>query len=310
MTRHLLSMADLSAQEIATVLDLAEEPHPEPVLAGRGVALLFEHPSARTRNAAELAVVGLGGHPVALRGEEVGIDRRETAEDLARTLGCYHALIAARVASHATLVRMADALDAAGVEVPVLNLLSEKEHPTQAVADLLTLRQLLGGLDGRVLAYVGDANNVCRSLIAGAARTGLTLHLACPDGYGLSDGELRWAAELGGNLQRWSKPEEAVAAADAVYTDVWTSMGRETEREARLSAFAGYAVDETLLAAAKAQVLVMHCLPAHRGEEISTGALEAPGSVVWRQAANRLHAIRGILLFLLGASVAPAGGEP
>ncbi|HLI44459.1 MAG TPA: ornithine carbamoyltransferase [Acidimicrobiales bacterium] len=299
MTRHLLSVADLSAGELTAVLDLAALPEPPSILRGKGAALVFEHPSARTRNAAELAVVQLGGHPVTMRGEEVGIDRRETAEDVARTLACFHAVVAARVAAHGTLERMAAALDASGVGVPVVNLLSDREHPTQAVADLLTIRQHLGVLAGRVIAYVGDGNNVCRSLVLAAALAGVAVHVAAPPGYGLSPADLRRAEELGGSVRTHTVAAEAVAEADVVYTDVWTSMGQDAEREARLAAFRGFTVDGELLDAAPPRALVMHCLPAHRGEEISAAVLEER-SVVWQQAENRMHALRGILLFLLG----------
>ncbi|MHB8456154.1 MAG: ornithine carbamoyltransferase, partial [Acidimicrobiales bacterium] len=190
MTRHLLSMADLSGAEVYLVLDLAEDHSPPQALAGLGVALVFEHPSTRTRNAAEVAVAQLGGHPVSIRGEEVGIDQRETAEDIARTLGCYHCMIGARVERHSTLVRMAASLDAAKVAVPVINRLSDYEHPTQAIADLLTVRQHYGSLEGRVIAYVGDSNNVCRSLVAAGGHCGVTLHLATPKGYSMSAEEL------------------------------------------------------------------------------------------------------------------------
>jgi ornithine carbamoyltransferase len=311
VTRHLLSVADLSAVDLEAVLDLAELPEPPPVLRGRGAALVFEHPSARTRNAAELAVVQLGGHPVAIRGEEVGIDRRETAEDVARTLACFHAVVAARVAAHGTLERMAAALDAGGVGVPVLNLLSEREHPTQAVADLLTIRQHLGGLAGRVVAYIGDGNNVCRSLVLAAALAGVAIHVGSPPGYGLSPADLRRAEELGGSVRCHAVAADAVREADVVYTDVWTSMGQDSERGARLSAFRGFSVDGELLDAAPPHALVMHCLPAHRGEEISAEVLESRRSVVWQQAENRMHALRGILLFLLRqGDPAPARGGP
>ena len=306
MTRHLLSLADLEPDELGAILDLAAEADPPPVLAGLGVALLFEHPSARTRNATELAVVQLGGHPVSLRGEEVGLDRRETAEDVARTLGCYHCAIAARVANHTTLERMAAALDAAGVAVPVVNLLSDREHPTQAIADLLTLRQELGSLAGRTLCYVGDANNVCRSLVAAAALTGMRLHVASPAGFGLAPDDLAWAEKLGGLPRLFDRPEEAVAGADAIYTDVWVSMGQDDESAARRRAFEGFSVDEALLSHAPEGVRVLHCLPAHRGEEISAGVLEGPNSVVWRQAANRMHAARAVLWFLHQAAAGEA----
>jgi ornithine carbamoyltransferase len=313
MTRHLLSVANLSGDELHAILDLAEQAKAPPLLAGLGAALLFEHPSARTRNAAELAVVQLAGHPLSIRGEEVGIDTRETAEDIARTLACYHSLIAARVARHATLERMAAALDAAGAGVPVVNLLSDREHPTQAVADLLTIRQHLGSLEGRVITYVGDANNVCRSLAAGTALTGATIHVASPAGYGFGAEDVRWVEELGGTVRCFERASEAVEQADVIYTDVWTSMGQEGERAKRLEAFAGFQVDERLLGAAPPGAIVMHCLPAHRGEEITGEVLEGARSVVWDQARNRMHAIRGILWFLLdpsGTSRRGSVGQP
>ncbi len=306
MTRHFLSIGDLSAGELDQVLAAAEDPAPQPVLAGRGVALVFEHPSARTRNACEMAVVQLGGHPVVIQDTEVGIDRREKAEDVARTLACYHRAVGARVGRHGLLERMAAALEAAGTDVPVVNLLSDREHPTQALADVLTLRQRLGDLRGKTLAFVGDANNVCRSLAGAAALCGMVLRTASPPGYELSDSDLAWAERLGGAVLRCSSPAEAVSGADAVYTDVWVSMGQDEQAWARRRAFAGYIVDERLLELAASHVVVLHCLPAHRGEEISKGVLDGPQSAVWQQAANRMHAMRGLLMFLLGSGASEA----
>jgi ornithine carbamoyltransferase len=300
MTRHLLSIGDLSPAELATVLDLSESAALPSVLAGKGVALVFERPSARTRNAAEMAVVQLSGHPVYIQDAEVGLDRRETAEDVARTLGCYHAAIGARVGRHALLERMAGALDAAGTGVPVVNLLSEREHPTQALADVLTIRQCLGELAGKVVAFVGDANNVCRSLAGAAALSGMELRVASPEGYSLRDSDIAWAERLGARPRVCADPKEAVEGADAIYTDVWVSMGQDEEAWARRRAFAAYCVDEQLLAGAASQAIVLHCLPAHRGEEISAGVLDGPRAVVWRQAENRMHSLRGLLAFLFG----------
>lgn len=297
MTHHVLSIADLSSAEIGRVLDLAEEKLP-PVLAGDGVALVFEHPSARTRNAFERAVFQLGGQPVSIRGDEIGIDRRESAEDVARTLATYHRLIAARVLEHRTLERMVAALDVAGVGVPVVNLLSDREHPTQALADLLTIRQVCGTLEGRRLAYVGDANNVCRSLLAGAARTGLSIRVAAPAGYGLADDDLEWAGRLGADLEVMGDPASAAAGADVIYTDVWVSMGQDEEASSRAAAFAGFTVGDDLLSLASPEAIVMHCLPAHRGEEISGEVLDGDRSVVWQQTANRLHTARALLYLL------------
>jgi ornithine carbamoyltransferase len=304
MTRHFLTVSDLRPDELVTVLDLSE-PSAEPAasgcgaLGGRGVALVFEHPSARTRNACELAVVQLGGHPVAIRGEEVGIDKRESAEDVARTLACFHALIAARVERHATLERMASALDAAGVRVPVVNLLSDREHPTQAIADLLTIRQHFGDLTGRTLAYVGDGNNMCRSLVGAAVAMGLDVRVASPVGYGLRDSVSHSSLPADAKVQLSESPEQAVDGADVVYTDVWVSMGQEEELWVRRRAFAGYTVDDALVSRAAPHAIVLHCLPAHRGEEISAGVIAGHRSLVWQQAANRMHATRGLFAFLL-----------
>ena len=308
MTRHLLSIADLSAVEMESVLSLAEDPSPPPVLAGHGVALVFEHPSARTRNACEMAVVQLGGHPVVIQDFEIGIDRREKAEDVARTLACYHRAVGARVARHGLLERMAAALDAAGAGVPVVNLLSDREHPTQALADVLTLRQRFGDLRGRTLAFVGDANNVCRSLAGAAALCGMNVRTASPPGYELADADVAWVERLGGGVERFTTPADAVRGADAVYTDVWVSMGQDEQAWARRRAFAGYIVDERLVSLASPEAVVLHCLPAHRGEEISQGVLDGPQSAVWQQAANRMHAMRGLLTFLLGAGQQGAAG--
>jgi ornithine carbamoyltransferase len=297
MTRHLLEVDDLTPDELATVLDLAEDPQPEPVLAGKGMALVFQKPSARTRNSMEMAVVQLGGHPVSVRGDEVGIDTRETAEDVARTLACYHAAIGARVFSHGVLERMA-----AVSPVPVVNLLSDEAHPLQALADLLTLRQAWGGFKGRALAYVGDGNNVCRSLGLAGALVGLEVRVGTPPGYGVPEEHADRLKAVGAGAVVRTRPEEAVAGADAVYTDVWASMGQEAEADARRRAFEGFAVDERLMGAAAPGALFLHCLPAHRGEEVAAAVVDGPASRVWEQAANRMHAARGLLRFLVDAA--------
>jgi ornithine carbamoyltransferase len=297
MARHLLEVDDLTPDELERVLDLAEDPDPEPVLAGRGMALVFEKPSARTRNSMEMAVVQLGGHPVSVRGDEVGIDRRESAEDVARTLACYHAAVGARVFSHRVLERMA-----AVSSVPVVNLLSDEAHPLQALADLLTLRQAWGGFKDRTLAYVGDGNNVCRSLALAGALAGLVVRVACPPGYGVPDAHADRLRALGAEeVSVSSRPEEAVDGADAVYTDVWASMGQEDQAGDRRRAFEGFGVDERLMAGAAPGALFLHCLPAHRGEEVAAAVVDGPASRVWAQAANRMHAARGVLGFLLDA---------
>jgi ornithine carbamoyltransferase len=312
VTRGLLEVDDLTPSELAEVLDAAEKWKADPgavprVLDGRGAALLFEKPSARTRAATEMAVVGLGGHPIYIRPEEVGLGVRESVPDVARTLAGFCAVIAARVFDHVTLEEMADAVD-----VPVVNLLSDRAHPTQAVADLLTLRQLLGALEGRRLVYVGDGNNVAASLAFAAALVGLELTVASPPGYELDEVTVERARNLGGSIELAVDPHEAVRGADAVYTDVWTSMGQEDERAVRLAAFAGYTVDTALMAAAGEQAWFLHCLPAHRGEEVTADVIDGPRSAVWQQAANRMHAARALLAWLLAEmpNERPRGGYP
>ncbi len=293
--RHLLEIDDLSAAELVTVLDLADEHHPPAVLAGQGVALLFEKPSARTRNSMEMAVVQLGGHPLTIRPDEVGLDERETVEDVTRTLACYHSVIGARVFEHAKVERMA-ALDL----VPVVNMLSDDAHPLQALADLLTLRhEWHGDVAGRTIAYVGDGNNVARSLALAAGMLGCHVRLGSPPGYEMSRADLDRLAAAGVEPVLSSDPRDAVAGADAVYTDVWTSMGQEAEAVERRERFAGFTIDDALLDAAGAGAVLLHCLPAKRGEEVTSALLDGPRSRVWPQAENRMHAARGLLLWLL-----------
>jgi ornithine carbamoyltransferase len=283
----LLSIADLPEGAFGEILALSERTDLGAPLAGKGVALVFQKPSARTRNSTEMAAVQLGAHPIYIQKEEVGLGARESAADVARTLACYHAIIAARVTDHHDLQAMAEA-----VETPVLNLLSDRDHPLQAFADLLTVKQLLGGLEGARIAYVGDAdNNVARSLAQACVLVGAELVLASPEGYALSD-----APE---GVRQLVDPAEAVAGARIVYTDVWVSMGQDDEAEARMKAFAGYQVDEALLARAD-DAYFLHCLPARRGEEVTHKVMESPRSAVWRQAENRMHTARGALAWLAG----------
>jgi len=295
--RHLLEIDDLSADEVREVLDLAEVAQPERVLEGDGVALVFEKPSLRTRNSTEMAVVQLGGHPVSLQAGEVGLGNRETAEDVARTLDRYHAAICARVFEHEKLERMA-----AIARVPVVNLLSDDAHPLQALADLLTIRQHFGSFDGRTVAYIGDSNNVSRSLAIACARTGMAFRYGCPSGYGPGDVELDLVRGLGGTVDVFTKPAEAADGADVIYTDVWASMGKEDEADARRRAFEGFTIDDAIMEAAAPGGVFLHCLPAHRGEEVSHEVLESERSLVWQQAENRMHTARAALWFLLTRS--------
>jgi ornithine carbamoyltransferase len=292
--RHLLEIDDLTRDELFEVIALALEPNPPQVLARKGMALVFEKPSARTRSSMEMAVRDLGGHPVTIRGEEVSIDRRESAEDVARTLACYHAAIGARVFHHSVLERMA-----AVSWVPIVNLLSDQAHPLQAVADLLTVQDEFGGFAGRTLAYVGDGNNVCHSLALAATLAGMEVRVASPPGYGLADHDIERVARLGAAPELLDRPEEAVKGADVVYTDVWTSMGQEAEADDRRRAFEGFMVDDRLLAGVADEAIFLHCLPAHRGEEVSAAVIEGERSRVWRQAENRMHAARGALAWVL-----------
>ena len=299
MTRNFLDIDELDPARLTRILDQAAAGRADrsmipQVLAGLGAAAVFEKPSARTRTSFEMAVVALGGAPVILQAAEVQMGTRESPADVARTLACYCAVIAARVFDHESLIEMA-----AAVDVPIVNLLSDRAHPLQALADLLTLRDHFGSLEGRRLAYIGDGNNVVASLAYAAALSGLELVVASPSGYELPEAVLDRARNLGGTVEQVTDPYDAAGGADALYTDVWTSMGQEAEHAARLAAFAGYMVDDALLAAADDGALFLHCLPAHRGEEVSASVIDGPASVVWEQAANRLHAARALLADLL-----------
>lgn len=280
--KHLLSIRDLTARDLEWILAASEQEAP-PILRDKGVALYFEKPSARTRNSMELATAQLGGHPVYLQPAELGIGTRESVEDVTHTLACFHAIIAARVFDHGLLEQMA-AVNAA----PVLNMLSGTDHPLQALADLLTVRQLLGRLEGAKVAFIGEGNNVSRSLAEACALAGAQFVIASPEGYGLED------------ARQVTDPAEAVEGADIVYTDVWVSMGGEDSEERR-SAFEPYRVDETLMARAP-NGWFLHCLPARRGEEVTGPVIDGPRSAVWRQAENRMHSARGAMLWMLGAT--------
>ena len=283
----LLKLSRIGREDLTSILALSERPDLGRPLEGKGVALVFQKPSARTRNATELAAVQLGGHPVYIRPEEIGLGERETVEDLARTLACYHAVIGARLLRHGDLEAMA-----AAVETPMLNLLSDSDHPLQGVADILTIKQLLGRVSGARIAYVGDgANNVCRSLADACALAGAELAIASPEGHGLES-----APDC---VVQLADPAEAVAGAQIIYTDVWVSMDCDDDPDMRRRAFAGFTVDEALMARAP-DAWFLHCLPARRGEEVSASVIDGPRSAIWRQAANRMHTARGALAWMLG----------
>lgn len=281
--KHLLAIRDLSADDIRTILDLSKIEPPR-ALQGQGVALYFQKPSARTRNSMEMATVQLGGHPVYIRKDEIDPGVRESEQDVAHTLACYHSIIAARVFDHALLQQMA-AVNAA----PVLNMLSATDHPLQALADLLTIEQLVGHIEGAKVAFIGEANNVSRSLAEGCTALGAEFTIASPQSYGFDE-------PLAG-VKQVNDPAEAVEGADIVYTDVWVSMGDEDTPERR-AAFTPYQVNEALMARAP-NAHFLHCLPAHRGEEVSAGVIDGARSAVWKQAENRMHTARGAMLWLL-----------
>jgi ornithine carbamoyltransferase len=256
------------------------------VLQDKGVALYFEKPSSRTRNSMEMAAAQLGVHPVYIQPAELGIDSRESVADVTRTLACYHAVIAARVFDHGLLEEMAR-VNAA----PVLNMLSGTDHPLQALADLLTVKQLLGRLSGAKIAFIGEGNNVSRSLAQACALVGAEFTIASPEAYGLGNAP---------DVRQLTDPAEAVEGADIVYTDVWVSMGDEDSAERR-AAFEPYQVDEALMARSN-DGWFLHCLPARRGEEVTAAVIDGPRSAVWRQAENRMHTARGAMLWLLEES--------
>lgn len=296
--RHLLEVTDLSADELGQVLALGAAPIAAlgAPLRGHGAALIFEKPSNRTRQSMEMAVVQLGGHPVYTRGEEVGFDVRESVEDVTRIMDGYHHVLAARVFDHAIVERMA-----AVSTVPVVNMLSDRSHPLQALADVLTMTQQWGTLSGRTIAYVGDYNNVARSLARACLMLGAQVRLGCPVGYDASADELGALEGIGsGAISQYGDPAQAAGGADAVHTDTWTSMGQEAEKSSRREIFSRYQVNDALMAHATSEALFMHCLPAYRGDEVAASVIDGPQSMVIQQGHNRMHASRGLLAFLLG----------
>ena len=308
-SRHLLSLSDLDPVALDRVLQRAlrykREGSP-PVLTGRSLALLFQKPSLRTRVSFTVGMTQLGGQTIYLSEAEVGLGTREPVADIARVLSRYVDGIVARVHVHADLELLAR-----WASVPVINALSDLEHPCQVLADLLTILEQKGRLAGVTLAYVGDGFNIAHSLLIGAALSGLRLRVATPTTYAPAASVLKAAQALtrqhgtGAELLTTTDPREAVAGAEFVYTDVWTSMGQEAEAEQRRRTFAGYEVTEELLALARPGVLVLHDMPVHRGEEIEAAVIDGPASLIFEQAENRLHAQKSLLVELLG----PREGE-
>ena len=298
MIRSLLDITDFSPDEIALILDLAQRPVDalDRPLEGQGAALIFEKPSNRTRHSMEMAVYQLGGHPVYTRGEEVGFDTREPVEDIAAIMSGYHGLIAARVFEHSVVERLASA-----ATIPVVNMLSDRSHPLQGFADALTMTQSLGDLAGKTVAYVGDWNNVSRSLSEISAMLGMHVRIGCPPGFDADGAELERIRLLGAaSVEQFPRPHDAVTGAHAVHTDTWVSMGQETDKEARRQAFEGFTVDADMMSLADPTAVFMHCLPAYRGFEVAADVIDGPQSVVFRQGHNRLHSARGALAFLAG----------
>ncbi len=294
MSKSFLEVDDLTKAELHRVLELCRDPDPPKVLRGEGIALIFEKPSNRTRNSMEMAAYQLGGHPVYIRGEEIGLDERESVEDAVTTLSAYYKCIAARVFAHKTLERMAETK-----VCPIINLLSDTGHPMQALADVITLVEEFGDLDGKSLAFIGDGNNVFRSLAMAAGMLGAEIRFAGPSGYRLSEIDKDRLAAIGVEVKEFDFAQEAVNGVNAVYTDVWTSMGQESESEERKKAFESFTVNSDLMSVASSDAIFLHCLPAHRGEEVTEEVLEGPMSRIWSQSENRMHAARGLLAWLL-----------
>jgi ornithine carbamoyltransferase len=305
--RDLLSVADLSRDDVLRVFDRATElkaeyletrRHAAPPLVGRTLAMLFQKPSLRTRVTFEAGMNQLGGHAVYLT-EDTIMGARETVHDVARNLERFVDAIVARTGPHAVVVELA-----AQASIPVINGLTLREHPCQALADMFTMRERFGRIEGLVVAFVGDGNNVYHSLALLGATLGMEVRLAHPTGYApnpqIVERARELAADAGGRLEFTSEPLDAVRGAAVVYTDAWTSMGQEAETEERRDAFARYRVDDALLDAAGPSAVAMHCLPAHRGEEITSDVMDGPRSVIWDQSENRLHVQKALLVEVIG----------
>jgi ornithine carbamoyltransferase len=301
-SKDFLSISDLSAPDIRQLITNAMAMKTEgwsSRLGGKVLALLFEKPSLRHRVAFEVAMRQLGGECIYLSPAEVGLGQRESVADVARVLSGFVDCIAARTFSHLTLKTFA-----MHSRVPVINALSDLEHPCQALADLLTIYEKKEGLEGLTLAYIGDGNNVANSLALGATQCGMNFRMASPAAYGLKDNILNsakeYAAASGNTLFLTQDPRQAVVGADIVYTDVWTSMGQENETEKRRQAFAGYQVNTQLMSLAKEDAIFMHDLPAHRGEEVTDDVMDGPQSVVFEQSENKMHMLKALLMDILG----------
>ncbi len=304
--KHFISLTELSAAEIWTTLNKAIELKKEwqaggnkPILKGKVLAMVFQKPSLRTRVSFDVGMLHLGGQALYLSPNEIGLGGRESVPDVARVLSGYVQGIMARTFSHDHMVQLAQY-----ASVPVINGLSDFNHPCQAMGDFLTILEHKGSLNGITLTYVGDGNNVARSLMFVAAKLGVNFTIATPPGYEIEaeyvDLAQQFAAASGARLTFLHNPIEAVSGTDVIYTDVWTSMGQEAEAQKRLAVFPPYQINDELVSHAKPDAIVMHCLPAHRGEEITDSVADGPHSVLFPQAENRLHAQKGILALLMG----------
>jgi ornithine carbamoyltransferase len=310
MKKDLLSIADLGVEDIRLLLSDAIDMKAQgwvSTLSGKTLAIMFQKPSLRTRVSFELAMRQLGGQTVYLSPAEVGLGERESVADVARVLSRYVDAMAVRTFAHQTLEALASY-----ASVPVINALSDREHPCQALADLLTVCEKKGELAGLTLAYVGDGNNVARSLMLAASLSGMKFRIATPPAYAIDDEAFNLAQNTamgtGAEIFRTDDPRQAVTDADIIYTDVWTSMGQESEGKARRKAFARYQVDAKLFSLAREDAMLMHPLPAHHGEEVAEGILDSPASVVFDQAENRLHLQKALLAVMLGGLEIPLAG--
>jgi ornithine carbamoyltransferase len=304
--RHFISIHDLTAAQVESIFDLTAQLKREPrrfanALAGKSMAMIFEKSSTRTRVSFEVGMTQLGGHALFLSSRDIQLGRGEPISDTAQVLSRYVDIVMARTFAHQTVLDLARY-----GSVPVINGLTDELHPCQGMADYFTLREVFGDLSGRKLAYVGDGNNVAHSLMFGAAKVGMDVAVATPPGFEPRDHYVALArkdAEAAGTtVVVTHDAREAVAGASAVYTDVWASMGQEAEAEARRQAFAGWTIDAALMANAKPEAVFLHCLPAHRGEEVAAEVIDGPQSRIFDEAENRLHVQKAIVLTLLGAA--------
>ncbi|MFH1820981.1 MAG: ornithine carbamoyltransferase [Methanobacteriota archaeon] len=307
--RSLLSIQDLSAKDIDEILNLADTLKREQktgkareILHGKTLGMLFAKPSTRTRVSFETGMTQLGGHAIYLGFNDLQLGQGETIADTARTLSRYVDLIMARLFKHQDAVELAKYSS-----VPVINGLTDMHHPCQTLADLMTIREHTGKLKGLNVAWVGDGNNVCNSLMLGCSIVGADFHAACPEGYQppteITNQAKKNAAESGAKIEIQAEPSKAVSEADVIYTDVWTSMGQEEETKKRMEIFKKYQLNADLVKKAKNSVIVMHCLPAHRGLEITDEVVDGPHSVVWDQAENRMHAQKALMVALIESSI-------